>query len=270
MRIYGVDFTSAPSARKPITAARCTATRGRLRVEALEPLPDFPSFERFLRQPGPWVGGFDFPFGLPRQAVADLSWPLEWTRMLGHCRSLGRTEFRRQLDRYRESRPPGRRYATRSGDAASGAHPAVKLVNPPVGLMFFEGAWRLASAGLHVPGLRTARDSRVALEAYPGLLVRRQLAIRAPYKSDSTRKHTAASRDVRRRILAALATGRPLGVRVTLERELGVQASEDGTGDWLDAIVCAVQACWGWMRKDDRYGLPARVDPIEGWIVSAT
>ena len=270
MRIYGVDFTSAPSARKPITAARCTATGDRLRVEEIEQLPDFVSFEHLLRRPGPWVGGFDFPFGLSRQAVTGLAWPDEWRRLLHHCRWLGRAEFKRQLDAYRESRPPGSRYAARGGDLASGAHPSVKLVNPPVGLMFFEGAWRLACAGLHVPGLQVTDDSRVALEAYPGLLVRRQLALPAPYKNDSARQQTSARRRVREQILAALEAGQPLGVRVTAARDVGAQAIDDGTGDRLDAIVCAVQACWGWRRKDEHYGLPARLDPIEGWIVSAT
>ena len=35
MRIYGLDFTSAPSYRKPITCAVCTMTADRLRVEGL-------------------------------------------------------------------------------------------------------------------------------------------------------------------------------------------------------------------------------------------
>jgi hypothetical protein len=40
----------------------------------------------------------------------------------------------------------------------------------------------------------------------------------------------------------------------------------DATGDRLDAALCAMQAAWAWRRRDDNYGLPAHVDPLEGWI----
>ena len=55
----------------------------------------------------------------------------------------------------------------------------MKLVNPPVALMFHEGARRLLAAGVHVPALAEGDRTRIALEAYPGLLVRKHLGIRA-------------------------------------------------------------------------------------------
>jgi hypothetical protein len=268
MKIYGVDFTSAPCARKQITVALGEPEGEQLAIVELERLPDFASFERMLERPGPWVAGFDFPFGLARQAVADLSWPLAWSDLVAHCRSLGRPEFKRLLDAYRQARPAGNRYARRRGDAASGAHPSVKLVNPPVGYMFLEGASRLAAAGLHVPGLRAADATRVALEAYPGLLVR-SLGVRDSYKSDAPGEWTGARKAVRGRILRELQAGRPLGIQVRLGTGLEARIVEDGSGDFLDAVICAAQAHWGFLRQDANYGLPADVDPIEGWIVSA-
>lgn len=41
----------------------------------------------------------------------------------------------------------------------------------------------------------------------------------------------------------------------------------DASGDKLDAVLCLLQAAWGAQRE--RWGLPARIDPLEGWIVSA-
>jgi hypothetical protein len=259
VRIYGVDFTSAPRKAKPIAVASAVAGRNALRMEKLERLETFDAFEAFLARPGPWVGGFDFPFGLAREAVLDLAWPARWPALVAHCRALGRAEFKRALDAYRESRPAGNRYAKRRGDGASGAHPSVKLVNPPVGFMFLEGAPRLCAAGLHIPGLRAARDTRVALEAYPGLLARR-LGVRS-YKSDDRRKWTPAHRAARRRILSAL--------KITMAERLQKEILQDGSGDLLDAVLCAVQAHWGWRRAAENYGLPAGLDPLEGWIVSA-
>lgn len=267
MRIYGVDFTSRPRKQKPITVASGLAARNLLRLERIERLETFESFEAFLRRPGPWVGGFDFPFGLPRQAIVDLGWPTEWTALVARCSALGRERFKRTLDAYRESRPGGSRYAKRSGDVASGAHPSVKLVNPPVGFMFLEGAPRLAIAGLHVPGLRPSTDTRVAVEAYPGMLVKR-LGL-GSYKSDERRKQTPARLAVRRRIVAALREGSPLNVRFQLDRPLMADVIADGTGDLLDAAICAVQAHWGWQRRASNHGLPVTMDPVEGWIVSA-
>jgi hypothetical protein len=267
MRVYGVDFTSAPRRGKPIVVSVCEFAGNRLYLKAIEKLFDFDAFEAFLLRPGPWVGGFDFPFGLARQAVVDLAWPPLWRDLLVHCTSLGRGEFKRILDAYRETRPAGDRYAKRGGDAASGAHPSVKLVNPPVGFMFLEGAARLAAAGVHIPGLDANGDSRVALEAYPGLLVRRLGA--GSYKSDDPARQTPARRAARRRIVSALKKGEPMGIRVQIDRQLEGAILRDGTADLLDAVLCAVQAHWGWLRTAQNYGLPAKIDPLEGWIVSA-
>jgi hypothetical protein len=76
--ILGIDFTSVPRRAKPIVVARGRLSGDAFRLEAIEPLHDWPAFERLLATPGPWIGGFDFPFGLPRTAVHDLGWPTEW------------------------------------------------------------------------------------------------------------------------------------------------------------------------------------------------
>jgi hypothetical protein len=143
----------------------------------------------------------------------------------------------------------------------------MKLVNPPVALMFHEGAPRILAAGVHVPALAAGDVRRVALEAYPGLLVRKQLGIRASYKSDTRREHTAERRAVRRRVVQALAAGKPLGVRLELPGALGKALVEDGSGDLLDAVICAVQAAWAARRPG--YGIPASAPQAEGWIVTS-
>ena len=269
MKVYGVDFTCAPRPAKPITVAAGSLHDDVLVIEDFEKFESFQQFEGFLVRPGPWVGGFDFPFGISRKALEDLKWPLTWDALLHHCKGLERAEFKRILDRYRESRQPGDRYAKRRGDTASGAHPSVKLVNPPVGFMFHAGAPRLLAAGLHVPILHDGDRSRVALEAYPGLFVRKHLDIHESYKSDDRRKHTPAREAARKRILQGLAVGQYLKIHVQIEKSIAGRAISDGSGDCLDAIICAAQAAWGEARKDANYGLPADADPVEGWIISA-
>jgi len=47
------------------------------------------------------------------------------------------------------------------------------------------------------------------------------------------------------------------------------QLLDDGRGDTLDAVLCLLQAAWGWQQGWPNYGLPMPVDPLEGWIVTA-
>jgi hypothetical protein len=269
VRIYGVDFTCAPRKAKPITVASGSFKKNVLELRQLERLESFTAFEAFLARRGPWLGGFDFPFSLPRELVRDLGWPADWPGLVAHCTRLTRMELRAALDTYRNSRQPGNKYAHRATDHPAGSSSPMKLVNPPVALMFHEGARRLAAADVHLPGLLPRNSSKVALEAYPGLLARRQLGIRDSYKSDARREHTPARKAVRRKILQALNAGRPLGIPVVIAAKLQRQIVADGSGDLLDAVICAAQAAWGWTRREANFGLPRDADAGEGWIVTA-
>jgi hypothetical protein len=265
VRIYGVDFTCAPRRAKPITVACGLLEENRLAVEAVEKLETFGEFEALLARPGPWVGGFDFPFSLPRKLVRDLRWPAAWKALVRHCASMSRQQFREALDAYRNTRPVGSRYVHRATDLPAGSSSPMKLVNPPVALMFQEGAPRILASGAHIPALLEGDAKRVALEAYPGLLARKQLGVRESYKSDTRSEQTPSRAAARRRIVEALKAGRPLGIILKTKLEKALVA--DGSGDLLDAVICAVQAAWA--AGQTRYGLPVRIPPGEGWIVSA-
>lgn len=238
-------------------------------LHGIEAIPDWIGFETWLARPGPWIGGFDFPFGLPRQAIVDLGWPLNWPDLVSHCRKLGRDDFRTALDRYRESRPYGDRYAHRTTDRPAGSHSPLKLVNPPVGLMFLEGAPRLLDAGVTLPGLHGADSLRLGLEAYPGFAARQ--IIRGSYKNDAKMKQTPERSNVRRAMVAALmASKNQFGFRLIATSEMTASLIADGSGDRLDAVLCAMQAGWAWLRRDQNFGMPALVDKLEGWIATVS
>jgi hypothetical protein len=229
----------------------------RLAVDRVERLMDFSAFEALLARPGPWIGGFDFPFGMPAELVRDLDWPRSWRGLVAHCATLPRDELRRTFDAYRATRPAGRKYAHRKTDIPAGSSSPMKLVNPPVALMFHEGAPRLSASGAHVPGLAAGDRSRVALEAYPGLLARR--ITRASYKNDTRAKQTPARQAARKEIIDALDFDAPRALR----REM----LDDASGDKLDAVLCAIQAAQA--ARLPGYGLPSRVPRVEGWIIGA-
>ena len=264
--ICGVDFTSRPRKQKPITVATGRMRSGAFELESIEEYCDWEKYESWLNRDGPWVAGFDFPFGLPREAVRDLGWPASWHELVLHCRSLGRERFRTALDRYRESRPAGNRYAHRATDHPAGSHSPLKLVNPPVGLMFLEGAPRLLEAGVTIPGLMKGNPQRIAFEAYPGFVARQM--VKSSYKNDARAKQTPQRMRARKAIVTALASSdNPFGFALSASPRMLHSLVRDATGDRLDAVLCAMQAAWAWQRRSDNFGLPSKIDSLEGWIV---
>ncbi len=280
MRLHGIDFSSAPTRRKPIVvasghlaagAAAQGAAAGGASIDllAFEALESLAAFDEWLCRPGPWLGAFDFPFGWPRELIESLGWPAgNWAASIDHAAGLTRAELVSRLRAFCQARAPGSKFAHRATDRPAGSSPSMKWVNPPVALMLHAGAPRLLAAGATLPGLHPGDPARIALEAYPGFLAR-SIVGRESYKSDDRSRQTPQRREARARILTALASGENrLAIAVRADPGLVQACLDDATGDRLDALLCLVQAAWAWQRRDQAYGLPARVDPLEGWIVS--
>ena len=266
MHIVGVDFTSSPRRAKPITVAHGRLEHKVLRIERVDTYPDWDSYEEWLSTPGQWLGAFDFPFGLSRELVEHLGWPLKWPELVGHCASLSREELRATFKAFCDARPVGNKFAHRVTDGPAGSSPSMKWVNPPVAYMFHEGTRRLLKAGVTVFGLHPGDPRRIALEGYPGLVAR--LVTRASYKSDERARQTPERRAARVAIITALEQGsHPLGVRVEMKRRLRQRLVADATADWLDAVLCAVAAAWA--AGTPNYGMPLVMDPVEGWTAGA-
>jgi predicted RNase H-like nuclease len=142
----------------------------------------------------------------------------------------------------------------------------MKWVNPPVAYMLHAGAPLLLDAGVHIPFMHSGDRSRIALEAYPGLVARGITT--ASYKSDTTAKQTPERHAARRAILRALERGDyPQQIQLDAGR-FKRQLVDDGSGDLLDAVLCGLMAAWAWQRRDQDYGLPPH-DALEGWIIGA-
>ena len=108
-----------------------------------------------------------------------------------------------------------------------------------------------------------ADPARVAVEAYPALLAHELIGPRS-YKNAEDDTRLIARKD----LLGGLELGRTrLGLRVAMTAALRDRIVDDAGGDRLDALLCLVQAAWAAQRPDG--GLPAGVDPVEGWIVTA-
>ena len=266
-QLLGIDFTSAPTRKKQITVAHGHIQRDCVSLRRVDTLPTFGEFEALLRQPGPWIGAFDFPFGLPRELIEALGWPREWPALVRHYAALSRPQIRDAFAAFCAARPAGTKFAHRACDIPAGSSPSMKWVNPPVAFMLHAGAPRLLDAGVHLPGLSEGDVTRVALEAYPGLLAR-ELIARRSYKSDTRAQQTPERLIARKDIVDALEQGRTrLGLRLRLTHAQRDALAADASGDRLDAVLCLMQAAWASLRP--RHGLPTQIDPLEGWIVSA-
>jgi hypothetical protein len=276
--VFGIDFTSAPSRRKPITVAvgRLVVRRTRCHyvLEEMRGLESLDDFEAFLWKDGPWIGGFDLPFSQPRLLIEHEHWPTAWPEFVEfYCRR-PRGQLRRSFKRWCDGRPAGDKFAWRKTDKPAGSSPAMRWANPPVAWMMHAGIGRMLAAGLAFPAHDHPRpirsrgrcgSARIALEAYPGFTARK--VTRLSYKSDAVAKQTADRRDRRRAILRAVETGAAgLAVSAEIPAAWRRRIVAEGTGDLLDAVICGLQA--GHALLAPRLGLPADLDPLEGWIAS--
>lgn len=267
--LLGCDFSSSPTRHKPIIFAQGVLSNGRVQLSKLEQITSLDAFDTWLVQPQSWLGVFDLPFGLPRELVEHLQWPLTWPELIQHYAALSREDIRSTFAAFCDARPVGGKFAHRAADKPAGSSPSMKWVNPPVAFMLHAGAPRLLHAGVHLPGLHEGDKTRVALEGYPGLLAREVLGSRS-YKSDDKAKQTPERLIARKDLITALELGQTrLKLRLKLTHAQRDLLVDDAKGDALDAVLCLMQAAWAQQRGAPLYGLPTAVDPLEGWIITA-
>ena len=303
--LLGLDFSCAPSARKPLTLARGQRVGSVVRLERVDALTTLDDWAALLAAPdADFVMGCDFPFGLPRPFVDALrrhgpgrlpevlrNAPAPpsseaaqlITALHQHCGD--RAGFQRLVDEW------GQTWHTHGDDAPRAGHkllhrrtdqamPGVSSTSPlqtryvPVGKMYFEGLHRLVAADVTLPGLHAGRPQAIALEAYPGLLAHELLGRRS-YKTDAKAEPAAqqARLIARMDVVDALEQGRTrLDLRLKLSPAQRDHLVGDPMGDRLDAVLCLMQAAWAHQQAEAGapcWGLPDGLDPVEGWILSA-
>ncbi len=268
MVIYGLDFTSSPNKRKPITCAVGSLTRDLLAVEVVEELPSFAAFESFLDRPGPWRAGLDFPFGQPRRLLVELHRTGDWASSVSWLAARGREAFEELLRSYRASRPKRDKQHRRQTDELAGSRSPMMCYGVPVAKMFFEGAPRLLRSNISILPVLPRNDSRVGVEPYPKLVAARYAEGRA-YKAEDKRRQNAVLTRTRERIVNGLETHahRDFWFRLRLASIVREKAIANETGDVLDAVLCAVQAAWSIGQTSPPDGIPPDCDRLEGWIV---
>ena len=291
MIIYGVDFSSAPTKQKPIVIAECqfdscnnrSSNQSSLLLKRFVLIYSLNDFESFLSKSKFGVGGFDLPFSMPEELIEYFEWPNEWETFVRYFCGQSKPFLKECFKSWCEKRDSGKKFAYRLTDIVSKSSPAMRWVNPPVAWMMHAGIHRLIDAGLIFP----AHDRRVqtkiehkliksmelkglvykkklAVEVYPALTVRK--VTNKSYKSDEKVKNNSARIAKRRDILKSLryqTAGLSLDLKITLRDQKKV--IEDFRGDYLDAVICAMQAADASM--DPFFKFPKSHNYLEGWIV---
>ena len=265
--LAGIDFSCAPSRKKPITVATGRLSGGALHVEGVAAIESLGGFEAWLASAGPWLGAFDFPFGLPRAFVDANRLGTTCAEVIAevHARCPTRMAWRAFIDAWGNGQPAGARLLHRRTDRGSpvGSTSPLQTRYVPVGLMYYEGLPRLLASGATLPGLHAGDPARTALEGYPRRLAH-AIVGRRSYKNSELEDR----REAREEIVAALESARA-GDRPPLRFESGLRASlmADASGDRLDAVLCLVQAAVA--SRLPGHGVPDDADAVEGWIAAA-
>jgi hypothetical protein len=206
--------------------------------------------------------------------VSGLGWPAAWAAYVRATAALDRAGWVARLEAFRGARPPGRKEPKRAADRAAGCVSAMKVGGiPAVGLMYYEIAPRLLRAPVSLlPTRPLAGATRLAVEGYPALVKRRWLGA-LPYKEGDPRDPIDQRRraEHRRRLCQALASPEAAAfygftTAVPNPRLRGALV-RDSSGDALDALLCAVQGAWAWLRCERGFGIPPSAPADEGWIV---
>lgn len=269
MTIFGLDFTSVPSAHKPITCAQGELSGTILTIHTCQPLIDWTTFAAWLASAGPWLAACDFPFGLPREVLLALHWPLDWSAYIELVSTMTMREFVATLQSYCAAQPTGHKLRKRPTDEIAGARSPLMWFRVPVAKMFFTGAPRLHTASVSVLPCRPLTVTRLVCEGYPALVARTLIGARS-YKREGAQRIDPVQLQARRDIIAALTAPSSLrtryGLRVVLDETLCEALVQDQTGDQLDAVLCAVQAAWAYTQRASGYGIPAGYE-VDGWII---
>ena len=271
-KIYGVDFTSAPSKTKPIALAEAWLEANILHINKISRFTNFPDFMDFLQRSPAWIAGVDFPLGQPRKLVENLQWGTTWATYVNLVGQMSKQEFVETLNQYRQGRAFGDREHLRETDKIMGAISPMKVYGVPVGKMFFEGAPRLLKAGFSIlpcqPADNSRNDSKIVLEIYPALMAR-SLIGKQSYKSDEKRKQTPEMQLLRQEMIKQVRSHEFLtkyGFDVVINEDIASECDRDPSGDTIDALFAAIQTASA--SRKPNYGIPENCDRLEGWICS--
>jgi len=166
--VWGVDFTSAPRAKKPIVVIGAEVDGEKVTPLEHRTFTTLDTFATWLNTQPHGVIAIDAPFGQPRKLLENwhvIKGSRSWTDYVSRLSGLSKTDFADELDHYRALRPKGDKHHLRRCDRLAGACSPMMLYGVPVAKMFFVLAPMLLRANVNLPPLRVTASACSCLEA---------------------------------------------------------------------------------------------------------
>ena len=249
MHIHGVDFTSRPSRRKPVTVASAEHNQ----IVSLECFPNLDKFEDWLNT-STGVIGIDAPFGYPVALCSELFLSERWEDIAKELSVFGSTDrlypLAARVEAFRNVRPSGDKEPKRLTDRASNSASAMKFFQPPVGRMAARLLPILHRTSHNVLPVRPTSSPVTVVEIYPAKWVRAN-------SNGITYKDQLGLRESRRLLLSK--------TRFSMTSQLEEEVFADEKGDLLDAIIACEQVAT-WIESGGQMPNNPQI-LLEGWII---
>ncbi len=253
MRIVGVDFTAAPSKRKPIVLASGALEGSRVTRVHLATLEKSLAFEYFLQERGFLRIGIDAPLSMPLEFLSSLGLA-SWEEGIEWVAKSDKKTYSAAIRQYANAHPAGQKEPKRACDRLHMAASPLKLFNPGVGWMHYALAYRLCLLKGHVLPFSTDTGTGAIVEVYPSVFAKKRIG-NASYKNDPAED---PDRVTRRGILV-----NALHEFLEITPEIEARAIADSQGDVLDALIALAQTAFS---LDEVATQPSAQ---EGWIYGA-
>lgn len=249
MVFHGVDFSSAPSSKKPIVIVTADGPT----ADCVTKINSLTEFESWLKT-AEGIVGIDSPFGYPDEFCKTLFPGMDWHGIAEELGKIAPDQSLRALEErviaFRDARPLGTKEPKRLTDQHSNAFSSMKFGRPPVGRMAARLLPILERSVHSILPTRPTDAPTIVVEVFPGKLVRNAIG-RESYKGEK------GNEAIRQTVLERLGLKASPDVRAA--------AIRDSEGDVLDALVAVAQ-----LRTWHLDGCPMPNDPIiklEGWII---
>jgi len=253
VKVAGVDFTSAPSRRKPIVVATGVFEGCRIAKVDLQSFSSASLFRAFLESAEFNRVGIDAPLSLPTEFLETVG-IASWEESIMWASAQSKDEYFAAIRAFVTARPAGNKEPKRACDKLLGAASPLKLFNPGVGWMHFALAKHLLNLPVAVLPFQTLSGAASLIEVYPGAFAKQRLG-NLSYKNDSPGDTERPER--RERLLLAL------DEFLEISPAHRKQAVLDAHGDHLDALIALAQTAFSVEEP-----VPSGASK-EGWIYGA-
>ena len=237
MLIAGLDFTSNPTNSKKNTIITSQVIDNKIVVKKLLLFCDFKSLIEFFAKSSPIFCGCDFPFNFPLdyQKEFNLKNFNDTKKLVG---KFNRNEFKNSLRKMQKHRDYGFKYSYRSTDKDNFASSPVNVINPPTGLMLYEGLKMFSSLDCCVyPFEKMNMKKNNFFETYPKIFLKLN-NLTEKYKNE---KYNLSNQlNVRKKYISFIKKIilKKMQLEISIPSHIERQCILDFRGDVLDALIC--------------------------------